>query len=87
MANATLGSRATCDVEPFPSWVIHYIIALSAYAESRNFPIFESKISQATEALLIELNAKAHFVKESPSSNVVPFCPSESSEMEIKAAI
>lgn len=87
MANANIGSRAACDAEPFPSWVINYVIALSAYAESRDLPIFESKIAQATEALLIELNAKKLLVKESRVSNIVPFYQSEISIMKIQAVI
>lgn len=74
MVNTNAADRSTCDAEPFPNWVINYVIALSAYAESRDLPEFELKTAQATETLLKELNAKQLVSENFIRSNIVSFC-------------
>ncbi|MCG6110733.1 MAG: hypothetical protein MEQ74_00910 [Paracoccus sp.] len=87
MADANIDSRNTGKTDPFPDWVIKYVIALSAYAESRDLPEFESKIAQATEALLRELNEKQLLVKDQPNSILAPIYQSESLQLDMKAAV
>lgn len=55
---------------PLPKWVVDYVIAVSEYARIRGLTDFESKINQATEVLLDELDRKGLLVQR-PKYSVV----------------